>query len=97
MICFLHPENLVLTSPAEDLAKQHAQHTNGLILDALIERFGDLPPLDQIAKHVVCVYDENHTAHYVWLEDPDIKVGAQIDMSNLLVSIAPPKPYEPEN
>lgn len=94
MICFLHPENLVLTAPAEDNAKTHAQHTNGLILDALFKKFGELPPLDEIAKHVLCVYDEQHTAHYVWLDNTNIEVGAQIDMSNVLVSIAP---NEPEN
>ena len=97
MISFLHPEDLVLTNPAENLVKHHAQYTNGLILDALMDKFGELPPLEVIAKHCVCVYDENHTAHYVWLDNPDLKVGGQIDMSNLLVSIAPPKLHNPEN
>ena len=99
MISFLHPEDLVLTgpSPVETLIKDHAQLTNKLLLDALIERFGEMPPLEAIAKHVVCVYDEQHTAHYVWLDNPDLKVGAQIDMSGVLVSIAPPKLHNPEN
>ena len=99
MISFLHPEDQAalpsLQPIADKIAKAHAELTNQCILEALYKQFGTLPPLDEIAKHVVCAVDQDNVSHYVWVETKP-EIGETLDMSDVLCSIAPPAIFNPE-
>lgn len=98
MIAFHNPEDQVAidTQPmAEQLAAAHAEFTNQKITEALIAKFGELPPPDEIAKHCICAVDQDNVSHYAWVEAKP-QVGEKVDLSNVLCSIAPPKIHNPE-
>lgn len=79
----------------DTIHQTHLQFTEARLTEALIARFGELPPQEEIIAHCMCVIDTENVSHYVWL-DTKPKVGEKVDMSNPLVSIAPPKIYTPE-
>lgn len=95
MISFLPPEDyrpLFDTAPiAAQIAKAHAQFSEAALLDALIARFGELPPIEVIAAQCMKVIDHENVTHFVWFDGEKPKIGETPDMSGLLCSIAPPK------
>lgn len=97
MISFIHDsEQFFDTAPAAStIHKAYMQLTETRLMDALIARFGELPSPEDIVAHCMRVIDPENVSHYVWL-DVKPKVGEHVDMSNVLVSIAPPKIFTPE-
>ena len=98
MISLIHPEDHFAhdtQSMANKIAKAHMEFTNQKLHEALVLKFGHLPPLDEIVSHVVCAVDQDNVSHYVWVETKP-KLGEHIDMSDVLCSIAPPKIFNPE-
>lgn len=99
MISFLEPESNFAKFNTQDVAaairKAHMQFTEARLMDALIARFGELPSREEIEAHCCCVYDPDNVAHYIWF-DVKPQIGEEVDMSNPLVSIAPPKYFTSE-
>lgn len=99
MISLINPEDqfpIDTASMEAAIQKSHAQFTEAGLMGALIERFGEMPSREEIAAHCMRVIDHENVSHYVWL-DVKPKVGEKVDMSNVLVSIAPPAIFNPEN
>ena len=99
MISLINPEDQFQldTAPiAAQIQKAHMQFTEARLMDALIARFGEPPSREDIAAHCMRVIDHENVSHYVWL-DVKPEVGEHVDMSNVLVSIAPPATFNPEN
>lgn len=93
MISLINPEEqFELTTISHELQKAHAQFTEARLMEALIARFGELPPEEEIIAHCMCVIDADNVSHYCWF-DVKPKVGEKVDLSNPLCSIAPPKIY----
>ena len=94
MISLIQPEDQVPMT--QKLMQAHAQFINRKLVDALMAKFGVLPPLEEIAAHVTRVQETNGTVHYVW-EDKETKIGETIDMSQVLFTVEPMKIFKPEN
>ena len=84
-----------LPSITDQVHKLHMQFTEARLKEALIARFGELPPVEEISAHCLCVIDHENVSHFMWF---DVKpaVGECIDVSGALCSIAPPKIYTPK-
>lgn len=79
------------------LAKAHAEFTENAIKEALIEKFGEIPPTEILTKHCkCCIEDTTGVHHYVWFAEPP-QIGDHIDTGEILCSIAPPKFHTYEN
>ncbi len=85
-----------LPSIADVIHKAHLQFTEARLREALIARFGKLPPDEEIAAHCMKVIDHDHTTHFVWFDGEKPKLGEKPDMSGLLCSVAPPKIFTPK-
>jgi len=97
MISLINPEDQFpadMQAIAADIAKAHAQFTHGKIMDALIARFGEMPTPEQVSNHVICAVDQDKVSHYVWVEKRPV-VGEELDLSDVLCSIAPPDIFNP--
>lgn len=80
----------------EDQFPSPEQTVNHLILEALVKKFGEVPPLDVIEQHLVQVQETGGTTHYVWL-DKEPEVGDNIDMSQVVLTIPAPKKNNHQN
>ena len=98
MISFINPEDQFHTEVdmLAAIQKAHMQFTEARLMDALIARFGELPPPEEIAAHCMKVIDHKKVSHYLWL-DKKPKVGEKVDLSNPLCVIAPPKIFNSDN
>lgn len=96
MISLINPEDQFhAPDPTAAILKAHIQFTEARLMDALIARFGELPPPEEIRKHCMKVIDSENVAHYCWF-DVKPKQGETVDLSNVLCSIAPPKIFTPK-
>lgn len=85
MISLIHYED-----QSDIITKTHKEFTNMKLIDALTKKFGTIPSMDEIAKHVLQVVEEaTGVSHYVWV-DRKPEIGESIDMSCILCSIEPP-------
>ena len=91
MISFLDHESPPIP---DQIAKAHDQFINARLMEALIERFGEMPPLEEITEHLVCAVDTDHVKHFVWCDVKPV-MGEMLDMSGILCSIKPPSIYNP--
>lgn len=95
MISFITPsDEFAMPQPgnyANKLIQQQVEFTEAKIREALIAKFGELPPLEVIAKQMHCFVTPDGVHHYVWFEPGESR---EFDPTTTLVSIAPPK-YKP--
>lgn len=99
MISLISDEHLEILrdteTAAQKIAKAHMQFIEARLMDALIARFGELPSREEIAAHCLRVIDNENVSHYLWFDGEKPKHGEKVDLSNPLVSIAPPKIITP--
>lgn len=86
MISFFQDESRV---PDDLMSKTYKEFTTLKVQEALIAKFGKLPPMEEVAKHCHCIYAPDKTAYYLWLENPP-KVGDTLDLSDCLCIVEPP-------
>lgn len=94
MISFITPaDEFAMPRPANyanQLIQKQAEFTETKIREALIAKFGELPPLEVIAERMHCFVTPDGVHHYVWFEPGEPR---EFDPTKTLVSIAPPKIY----
>lgn len=76
---------------ASEVLRRFTMFCEEKLTEALIARFGELPPVEEIKRHCRCFVTPEGVRHFAWTESPP-RIGDQTNPSEVLVSIKPPFP-----
>lgn len=89
------PDPTFDTTPVAFLVSRHYMlSVETALKQALVARFGTLPPMEEITKHCHRYTTADGTSHFAWLDETP-GIGDTMDVSTVILSVAPPKFHTP--